>query len=102
VTDKREQTEAAVPPAKLIVHRDVPHAPILYFEAAPNFGFHNGIVNVTLSVSRAMPTEDGQAVANDAVVVGYLKCNIPGALSLRKSIDDALLLAAPVSNEKPQ
>lgn len=78
-----------------IVHRDEAHAPIVYFEAAPNFGHMNGIISVTLSAGRAILNQDGTTIDSDAVVVAYLRCNIPAAINLRRALDDALLLAQP-------
>ena len=31
---------------------DTPHAPFIFYENAPAFGFTNGVVNVTLSANR--------------------------------------------------
>jgi hypothetical protein len=31
---------------------DTPHAPFIFYEAAPAFGFANGVVKITLSASR--------------------------------------------------
>jgi hypothetical protein len=53
----------------------------------------NGIVNLTLTAGRTWIGPEG--VVNDQVVVAYLRGNIQAALSLRRAIDDALLLAAP-------
>jgi hypothetical protein len=73
--------------------KDVPHAPIVYFEGAPSFGINNGIVNVTLAIVRNLP--DGQGgVAQDVIAVAYLRCNMPAAIELRKVLDDAILLGA--------
>jgi hypothetical protein len=88
----------ADPPAKptvanqnALLVKDLPHAPIVYFEGAPNFGINNGIINVTLAVARNLP--DGQGgVAQDAVAIAYLRCNVPAAIELRKALDDAILL----------
>jgi hypothetical protein len=50
-------------------------------------------VNVTLSANRTY-IADG-VVVNEQVVVAHLRGNVQAALSLRKAIDDALLLAVP-------
>ena len=73
---------------------DAPHACFIYFENAPAFGFANGVVNITLSANRTYAGPDG-AVVNEQVVVAYLRGNVPAALTLRKAIDKALLLASP-------
>ena len=72
---------------------DTPHAPFIFYEVAPVFGFTNGVVNITLSANRTMAGHDG--IINEQVVVSYLRGNIQAAVSLRQAIDNALLLAAP-------
>jgi hypothetical protein len=74
---------------------DTFHAPFVFFEGAPTFGFVNGVVNVTLAAGRTWISPDS-VVVNDYVVVAYLRGNIPAMLSLRQAIDQALLLASPV------
>jgi len=39
-------------PEKVTVS-DSPHAPFIFYENAPGFGFTNGVVNITLSAHRA-------------------------------------------------
>lgn len=78
---------------------DTAHAPFIFYEGAPAFGFINGVVNITLSASRTWVGSEG-GVVNDQVVVAYLRGNIPAALSLRQAIDSALLLAAPTQEGK--
>lgn len=74
---------------------DVPHAPYIFYEVAPAFGFTNGIVNITLSANRTWVGPNG--IVNEQVVVAYLRGNVQAALSLRQAIDSALLLAAPAA-----
>lgn len=71
------------------------HAPFLYFDIATNFGFNNGIVNVTLETVRYMSA--GQKVALDRVVVAHLRMSIPAVRSLKAAVDGALLLASPAA-----
>jgi hypothetical protein len=78
---------------------DTPHAPFIFYEYAPAFGFTNGVVNITLSANRTYAGPDG-AIVNEQVVIAYLRGNIPAALSLRQAIDNALLLAAPTGQDK--
>ena len=78
---------------------DTSHAPFIYFENAPTFGFMNGVVNITLSANRTYAGLDG-AIVNEQIIVAYLRGNIPAALSLRHALDSALLLAAPTGQEK--
>jgi hypothetical protein len=77
---------------------DTMHAPFIFYEWAPAFGFVNGVVNLTLGASRTCIGPDG--AVTDQVVVAYLRGNVQAALSLRKAIDDALLLAAPTGEGK--
>ena len=77
------------------------HAPFLYFDNAPAFGYLNGIVRITLEAGRDMPTP-GQTVASDRVIVAHLRMNIPAALSLKAAIDGALLLATPAAGTPDQ
>jgi hypothetical protein len=71
------------------------HAPFLYFDGAPTFGCHNGIVNVTLDAVRFMVAE--QQARQDRVVVAHLRMSVPAALLLKDAIEKALLLAAPAA-----
>ena len=78
---------------------DTSHAPFIYFENAPAFGFMNGVVNITLSANRTYAGPDG-AIVNEQIVVAYLRGNVRAALSLRHAIDNALLLAAPTGQKE--
>ena len=78
---------------------DTSHAPFIYFENAPTFGFMNGVVNISLSANRTYAGPDG-AIVNEQIVVAYLRGNIPAALSLRQAIDSALLLAVPTGQKE--
>jgi hypothetical protein len=79
------------PKLPLIV--DAPHAPFIFFENAPMFSFMNGVVCVTLSANRTWI--DAHGVANEQVVVAYLRGNVQAARGLRDAIDRALLMGAP-------
>ena len=78
---------------------DLPHAPFIFYEAAPASGVTNGVVNITLSAHRTYGGAGG-AIVNEQVVVAYLRGNVPAALNLRQAIDNALLLAAPTRQDK--
>jgi hypothetical protein len=78
---------------------DVPHAPFIFYEGAPAFGFTNGVINITLSANRTWAGPNG--IMNEQVVVAYLRGNIQAALNLRNSLDKALLLAVPAPEGKP-
>ena len=86
-------------PAQAPALSDAPHAPFIFYEMAPVFGFTNGVVNITLSANRTYAGPEG-AVVNEQIVVAYLRGNISAALNLRKAIDKALLLAAPTPQDK--
>jgi hypothetical protein len=86
--------------AVVIPVNDVPHAPFIFYEGAPAFGYSNGVINLTLAATRTCVGPDG-APKNDLVVVGYLRGNIQAAINLRQSIDAALLMAAPATEGKP-
>jgi hypothetical protein len=73
---------------------DTPHAPFIFYEGAPAFGFTNGVINITLSANRTLVGPNGETM-NDQVVVAYLRGNVLAALNLKQAIDGALLLAAP-------
>jgi hypothetical protein len=89
MANKPDKPEQVTPPK--ITVTDAGIAPFVFFEGAPNFGFVNGVVNVTLAASRHL-IKDG-AVVSDIVAVAHLRCNIPAALELRGALDSALLLA---------
>jgi hypothetical protein len=95
VAKKPDKPKAHAEPAPLIV-KDVHHAPILYFEGAPNFGNNHGIINVTLAAARHVL--EGNQIASDIVAVAYLRCNAMAAMALRQALDDALLLGAPTGS----
>ncbi len=76
-----------------IVVTDPNHAPIIYFDGAPNFGNNNGVVNVTLAASRHMI--QGDQIAFDVVAVAFLRCNVGAAIALREALDKALLIGMP-------
>jgi hypothetical protein len=94
-----ENPEARPEKVTAIPVSDSPHAPFIFYENAPAFGFMNGVVNITLSANRTYAGLDG-AIVNEQVVVAYLRGNVPAALSLRQAIDNALLLAAPTGQHK--
>ncbi len=65
---------------------DTTHAPFIFYENAPAFGFTNGIVNITLSANRSYIGPNSEVV-NEQIVVAYLRSNIQAALGLRQAID---------------
>ena len=49
MADRPEARPENVP---IIPIHDTPHAPFIFYELAPAFGFTNGVVNITLSANR--------------------------------------------------
>jgi hypothetical protein len=88
--DMPENPVPTAPPRLTVTDTGI--APYIYFEGAPNFGFANGIVTVTLAANRHL-LRDGAPVA-DVVATAHLRCNVPAAIELRNALDGALLLAA--------
>jgi hypothetical protein len=73
---------------------DAPHAPFVFYEGAPAFGYTNGVVNITLSANRTIVGPNG-GVINEQVVVAYLRGNLQAARNLREAIDKAILMGTP-------
>lgn len=72
---------------------DLPRAPIIYFEHAPNLGHLNGVFSVTL-ITRVQ-TLVGEQVGFRHCYVAHLRGNAQAMLALKHAIEGALLLAAP-------
>jgi hypothetical protein len=81
-----------------LVIKDEPHAPLVFFDAAPVYSTYNHMVSITLSVSRTLPDREG-GVTTDNIAIAYLRTNLEGATALRNSLDKALLLAAETEGE---
>jgi len=77
---------------------DVPHAPFIYFEAAPALGHVNGLIRITLSAERS--TLNNGHIVSEHVAVGYLRTNVQGAQDLITALNSALLLAKPAENSE--
>jgi hypothetical protein len=88
--DAADKPEPAAPQKLTVTDSGI--APYIYFEGAPNFGFANGIIGITLAANRHL-LKDGAPVT-DAVAIAHLRCNVPAAIELRNALDGALLLAA--------
>lgn len=93
------------PPAKTVVEATPSHrgeisalasanAPFLYFDGAPNFGLHNGVVNITLEAIRFSAVD--HEIVPDRVIVAHLRMGLPAARALKSALEKVLLLAAPV------
>jgi hypothetical protein len=68
-------------------------APFIYFEAATNYGLHNGVANITLEASRSLSLEG--KLLRDRVVVAHLRMSLPAAMSLRAALNGIALMASP-------
>ena len=77
--------------------RDLPSAPIIFFEFCPTLGNHNGMINIMLAAGIVMPTA-GSVTDVVPVAVAHLRCTAAAAAQLRDAIDKALLIGAPVQN----
>jgi hypothetical protein len=79
--------------------KDAPHAPFIYFTAAPAFGAtKEGDISITLAARRVMPGPNDKAII-DHVVVAHLCGNIEAATSLKQALDKTLLAVAPAAGE---
>lgn len=96
MTDKPEDH---TPPAdRRLTVLDVHHAPVIYFDGAPNWGIGNGIANITLAFARHLSAPNG--VQTDVVACAYLRSSIGALLELRKAIDEIILAASPPATDK--
>jgi hypothetical protein len=77
--------------------RDLPSAPIIFFEFCPTLGNHNGLINIMLAAGIVMPS-GGPTTDVVPVAVAHLRCTAAAAIQLRDAIDKALLIGAPVQN----
>jgi hypothetical protein len=79
--------------------RDLPSAPIIFFEFCPTLGNHQGLINIMLAAGIVMPT-GGSITEVLPVAVAHLRCTTAAATQLRDAINKALLIGAAV--EHPQ
>ena len=77
--------------------RDLPSAPIIFFEFCPTLGNHNGLINIMLAAGIVMPSP-GAVTDVVPVAVAHLRCTAAAAVQLRDAIDKALLIGTPVQN----
>ncbi len=77
---------------------DSPHAPFIFFDAAPAFAFSHGVIGITLSANRT--TTSTSAAINEQIVTAYLRGNVHAAISLRNALNQALLVAVPAASDK--
>jgi hypothetical protein len=79
--------------------RDLPSAPIIFFEFCPTLGNNQGLINIMLATGIVMPT-GGSTTEVLPVAVAHLRCTTAAATQLRDAINKALLIGAAV--EHPQ
>jgi hypothetical protein len=77
--------------------RDLPAAPIIFFEFCPTLGNANGLINIMLGAGVVLPT-GGSTTEVVPVAVAHLRCTTAAAIQLRGAIDKALLIGSPVQN----
>lgn len=75
------------------------HAPFVFFDEAPTFGYSNGVLKITLAADRIYPGKNAGEVGSDHVVVAHLRMNVAAAIALKNAIDGALLLARPAETQ---
>ncbi|HEY8333596.1 MAG TPA: hypothetical protein VIQ05_07355 [Tardiphaga sp.] len=83
------------PPGGFVPVRDLPAAPIIFFEFCPTLGNNQGLINIMLAAGIVMPTASS---ATDVVpvAVAHLRCSTAAATQLRDAINKALLMGAPI------
>jgi hypothetical protein len=88
------------PPVVAIPVSDAHCAPFIFFENVAAFGHTNGVISLTLSANRTLIGSNG-TVINKQIITAHLRGNIPAAIALRDALNQALLLATPVAEGKP-
>jgi hypothetical protein len=69
------------------------HAPFIFFDNAPTYGFRDGVANITLEALRFSGV--GDQVLVDRVVVAHLRMSYPALQYLKAAINGIELIAAP-------
>ncbi|MCC0000215.1 MAG: hypothetical protein H6870_14780 [Methylobacteriaceae bacterium] len=72
-------------------------APIIYFDAAPNYGFNAGVANITLETMIHIASGDGLTSLRQ--IVAHLRMNAIGLAALKEAINQIELLAQPVESK---
>jgi hypothetical protein len=95
------ENPSAPPPVEIIpsVEGDISaiasgHAPFLYFDSAPSYGYADGVVKITLVAQRILPRKTEQP-AQDFAIVAHLRMSRTAAQSLKDALENALSLGAP-------
>lgn len=68
--------------------KDVAHAPIIFFDAAPAGSVVNGIIGATLVAHRQLPSADG--LKTDLVIAAHLRCSLIAAKELVNHLSSAI------------
>jgi len=91
MTEKPEKP----PEGSFVPIRDLPAAPIIFFEFCPTLGNNQGLINIMLATGIVMPTA---STATDVVpvAVAHLRCSTAAATQLRDAINKALMIGAPM------
>jgi hypothetical protein len=76
------------------------HAPFLYFDSVPNYGFNHGVANLSLEVIRFTASPSGQGVLADRVTVAHLRMSLEAVRALKAAIEGIELLAKPTTGAK--
>ena len=92
-----DQSALGAPPELFTPVRDLPAAPIIFFEFCPTLGNNHGLINIMLGTGVVLPT-GGTTTEVVPVAVAHLRCTTAAAMQLRDAIDKALLIGAAISN----
>ena len=76
------------------------HAPFLYFDSVPNYGFNAGVANLSLEAVRFTANPTGQSVMADRVTVAHLRMSIDAVRALKAAIEGIELLATPAAGDR--
>jgi hypothetical protein len=68
-------------------------APIIYFEAAPNFGFNHGICSIALEAATYVNL--GTEIRAERRVVAHLRMTPNGLANLKSALDGLAVAIAP-------
>ncbi|RYY85522.1 MAG: hypothetical protein EOO15_16770 [Chitinophagaceae bacterium] len=88
------------PNAEPVPVSDRGNAPIVFFDGCAGLGHYGGIYHVGLgAVKHVLKTTDSATPNAEIVMVAFLRTNKAGMITLRDSINAALLLAEPTEGQ---
>jgi hypothetical protein len=90
---------AANPPIPPLSETGSSLAPIIYFDAAPNYGVSNGVASITLEALVYLKTE-GTVVRAERRAVAHLRMNGVALASLKGAINGVELAAEPIDGKR--